>query len=132
MTSQIEMTYEHVLNLQPGSEGRIEFHFPVGERKTFQVRLAALDQAGGAADLVIDNMWGEYEIRQYLKDTGRWKAISPDRNGELHALVSFGPGKHLSISSDFATIHSLDLVDVARTGNALRLTFREVGQVRGS
>jgi hypothetical protein len=126
------MTYEHVLNLRTGGEGRIEFHVPVGERKTFQVRLAALDQAGGAADLVIDNMWGEYEIRQYLKDAGRWKAISPDRNGELHALVSFGHGKHLSISSDFATIHSLDLVDVAWNDTALRLTFREMGQLRGS
>jgi hypothetical protein len=132
MSSQIEMTYEHVLNLQTGGEGRIDFHFPVSERKTFQVKLAALDLARGAADLVIDNMWGEYEMRQYLKDAGRWKAISPDRNGELHALVSFGPGKHLSISSDFATIHSLDLVEVAWNDTALRLTFREMGPVRGS
>jgi hypothetical protein len=126
------MTYEHVLNLQTDGEGRIEFHFPAGERKTLRVRLAALDQAGGAADLMIDNMWGEYEMRQYLKDEGRWKAISPDRNGELHALVSFGPGKHLSISSEFATIHSLDLIDVIWSNTALRLTFRETGQVRGS
>src|SRR6516164_4948428 len=115
------MTYEHVLNLQAGGEGRIEFHFPTGERRTFQVRLAALDQAGRAADLVIDNMSGEYEMRQYLKDARRWKAISPDGNGDLHALVSFGPGKHLSISSEFATIHSLDLIDVIWSNTALRL-----------
>jgi hypothetical protein len=125
------MTHEHVLNLQPGGEGRIEFHFPAGERKTFRVRLAAVDPAASAADLMIDNIWGVYEMRQYLKDAGRWKPISPDRNGELHAIVRFGHGRHLSISSEVAAIHSLDLIDIAWNNAALRLTFREIGQLRG-
>jgi hypothetical protein len=120
-----------VLNLQPGAEGRIEFHFPAGELRTFRVRLAGVDRAAGTADLVIDNVWGVYEIRQYLKDADRWKVVSPDRDGELHAIVSFGHGTHLNISSEFAAIHSLDLIDIAWNKAALRLTFRELGQFRG-
>jgi hypothetical protein len=116
---------EHVLELQPGSEAEIELRFAVDDRTSFRVSLAAVDAGRGTAELVFDDMWDGYEMQQFVKQAGRWRPIWPSEDGDVHAVVSFGAGKHLNISSDTALLHSLDLIHVAWRGGSLRLTFRE-------
>ena len=127
MRNEMEMTCEHVVELQPGGEGEIDLRFPIDERTDFGVALTAVDPAAGTAELVLDDMWNGYQMRQFVKDAGRWRPIWPGEDGNVRAVVSFGVGKHLNISSDLAPFHSLDLTAVAWQGRILRLTFRESG-----
>ena len=64
-------------------------------------------------------------MSQFVKDENRWASIWPGEDGEVRAVVRFGPGKHVSISSDLARRHSLSLTDVAWQSGSLRLTFQE-------
>jgi hypothetical protein len=127
MKSELEMTCEHVIDLHPGAEGGIDLRFPIDERTDFAVALAAVDPAAGTAELVLDDMWNGYQMRQFVKDAGRWKPIWPGEDGNVRAVVNFGVGKHVNISSDLASNHSLDLTAVVWQGRTLRLTFRESG-----
>lgn len=127
MISEEKKTFEHVLELHPGGEGEIELRFAMDQRTNFTVTLAAVDPAAGTAELVLDDMWDAYQMQQFVKDAGRWRPIWPAEDGDVHAVVGFGAGKHLNISSDLALIHSLDLTGVAWQGDTLRLTFRESG-----
>jgi hypothetical protein len=125
MSNKVGITCKHVLELQPGDEGEIELLLAADEGATFAVGLAAVDPAASTAELVLEDMWNSYQMRQYSNNDERWKAIWPGDDGEVHAVVSFGAGKHLNISSDLAQIHSLDLTEVMWQGDSLRLTFRE-------
>jgi hypothetical protein len=127
MIKEEKKTFEHVLALQPGAEGEIELRLGLDQRTTFTIRLAAVDPAAGTAELVLDDMGNAYQMQQFVKDAGRWKPIWPNDDGDVHAVVHFGAGKHLNISSDLAFLHSLDLTEVAWQGGTLRLTFRELG-----
>ena len=125
MTKEEQKTCEHVIELQPGAEGEIELRYAIDDRTSFAVTLAAVDPAAGTAELILDDMWDGYEMQQFRKDVGRWTPIWPAEDGDVHAVVSFGAGKHLNISSELALLHSLDLINVAWQGSSLRLTFRE-------
>ena len=125
MTKVEKRTFEHVLELKPGSEGEVELRFGPDHRWSFRVGLTAVDPAAGTAELVLDDWWRGYQMQHFIKDSGQWVSIWPADDGDVHAVVSFGAGKHLNISSDTALIHSLDLIDVTWRGGSLRLTFRE-------
>jgi hypothetical protein len=125
MSGKEEKSCEHVLELRPGAEGEIELRFGMDERTNLLVALAAVNPAAGTAELVLDDMWSGYQMRQFVQDAGRWKPVWPGEDGEVHAVVGFGAGKHLNISSDMALLHSLDLTEVVWQGGTLRLTFRE-------
>jgi hypothetical protein len=126
MTKEMAMSCEHVLELSPGAEGEIELRFAKGEHTNFTVALAAVDLESGTVELALDDMWHGYEMRQFMKDSGRWRPIQAGEDGYVHAVVGLGAGKHLNISSDLALIHSLDLTDVVWKEGRLRLTFREI------
>ncbi|HEY7209818.1 MAG TPA: hypothetical protein VH477_06045 [Bryobacteraceae bacterium] len=124
MTNKNRTACRHVIELHPGDEGEIELRF-ADQGAMFTVGLAAIDPAEGTAELLLDSMWGGYQMRRFIKDDRRWTTIWPADDGEVHATVDFGSGKHLNISSDTAWTHSLDLTDVAWNDGSLRLTFRE-------
>ena len=114
----------HVIELHPGEEGEIELRFG-DPGAMFTVGLAAVDANEGTAELLLDSMWGGYQMRQFVKNDGRWATIWPGDDGAVHATVDFGSGKHLNVSSDTAWTHSLNLTDVVWQDGSLRLTFRE-------
>lgn len=125
MNNEEKKTFQHVLELHLGAEKEIAFRFAMDQPTNLSVALAAVDPAAGTAELVLDDMWDGYQMQQFVKDAGRWRSIWPADDGGVHAVVGFGAGKHLSISSDLALLHSLDLTDVAWQEETLRLTFRE-------
>jgi hypothetical protein len=122
--SDEEKICEHVLELRPGTEGKIRFRFRTDRRTSFTVGVADVNPAARRAELLLDDMWHGYEMQQYAE--GGWTPLWPkDEDGRVHVVVGFGPGKHVNISSELALIHSLDLTDVTWRGEALRLTFCE-------
>jgi len=125
MANELRKTCEHILELHPGDEGEIELRLATNEGTTLSVGLAAVDPSAGKAELVFDDMWGAYQMHRFAKDEDRWMSIRPGEDGAVHAVVDFGAGEHVNISSDFARIHSLDLTEIAWHGGRLRLTFLE-------
>ena len=125
MSKQIGTACEHVLELHPGEEGDVELQL-AEDGASFAVGLAAVDPAKGSAELLLENMWGGYQMREFKRELDEWAILTPGEGGEIRATVRFGSGKHVNISSDTAAIHSLDLTDVAWQNGVLRLTFLEI------
>jgi hypothetical protein len=127
MSAAGEKTFDHVLELHPGDAAELELRFAMDEGTSLTVTVAAVDPVAGTAELVLDDMWGGYRMEQFIEKAGRWIPIWPDEDAEVHAVVRFGAGSLLSVSSDLAFLHSLDLTEVAWQRGALRLTFVETG-----
>jgi hypothetical protein len=125
MTKDTDKSYEHVLRLKPGAEDDIELRFAQGPA-TLTVGVVEIDLAKHRAELALDSMWRGYEMRQFVTADHRWKAIWPDEDGVVHAVVNFGHGEHVNISADSAMRHAIDLTDVDWENDSLRLTFREI------
>jgi hypothetical protein len=124
MSNEIGKTCEHVVELHPGDEGEIELRF-AEEGDTFQIGLAGTDPSEGTAELLLESMWGGYQMRHYVERDKYWETIWPADDGDVHAVVKFGGGPQVNISSDTARIHSIDLMDVAWRDGVVRLSFRE-------
>jgi len=119
-----EKIYDHVLELRPGTKGKIVFHFPTRKR-TVNVAVKTVDPKNGTAELLLDDLWRGYEMMQFVKDEDRWTSIWPGPDGNVHAVIGLGARENLNISSDDALYHSLQLTEATWKGDALRLTFRE-------
>jgi len=126
--SMEQMSCRHVLDLKAGERGEIEFRYPATARKSFGVRVSAIHFTEQSGELVFEDMGYRYDMRRFISEDDRWERIVSDEEGDLRASVRFGAGYHLNVSADLAVIHSLDLIDVAAFGQALRLTFRESGE----
>lgn len=124
MTSEIGKSCEHVLELYPGDQKRIELRF-ARHGDTFAVCVAAVNPAEGTAELLLQSMWRGYQMRRYVERDNYWETIWPEDDGDVHAIVKFGKGPHVNISSDSVRLHSIDLTEVAWTNGAVRLSFRE-------
>ena len=92
MSDKEEKSCEHVLELHPGTEGEIELRYGMDERTNLIVALEAVDPGAGTAELVLDDMWSGYQMRQFAPDTGRWKPVWPGEDGDVHAIVLGGAG----------------------------------------
>jgi hypothetical protein len=127
MSATEEKIFDHVLNLHPGEAAEIDLRFAMDQGTSIAVILASVDPAARTAELVIDDMWSGYRMEQFVEESGRWMPIWPEDDADVHAVVRFGAGSLLSISSDLAFQHSLDLTEVAWNGATLRLTIVETG-----
>jgi hypothetical protein len=116
----------HLVELRPGEQREIELRF-TEPRATFSIGLAEVNPSARTANLVFDDLWGAYHMRQFRNDGGGWTNLWPDDDGDIHCIVRFGPGKHVNISSDTAMIHSLDLIEVSWRDGKLYLLFDELG-----
>jgi hypothetical protein len=127
MNTSDERIFDHVLELRPGDAEEIDLRFAMDEGASVTVTLAAVDLSACTAELAIDDLWGGYRMVQFAEDAGRWLPVWPDDDGDVHAVVRFGAGSLLSVSSDIPFFHSIELTEVAWMGGALRLTFVETG-----
>jgi hypothetical protein len=127
MSYTIVKTCEHVLELQPGTGGVINFRFPKDRRKSLNIRLATADRASGTVELVLDNFWRGYEIMRLVAgaDDVPWSPVLSVAGGEIHVVLDLGAGERLHIESDDQFLHSIRLIHAAWNGDALELTFRE-------
>ena len=119
----------HVLDLQPGAEGVINFRFPKDRRTDLTVGLASVDSVHGTAELVLDDLWRGYEMMQFVKGEDRWTSILPRADGTVHAVIVLGAQKNLDISSEDVLYHSLQLTEATWKGGSLHLAFRESGSL---
>ena len=120
-------TYEHVLELRPGTAGVIHFRFPKDNRKHLHIRLATADRASGTVELVLDNFWRGYEIMSLVEGAADvpWSPVLKVTDGEVHVALDLRAGERLHIESDDQFLHSIRLIHAAWSGNVLALTFRE-------
>ena len=122
-----DKSFDHVLHLRRGEEAEIELRFAREEGASVTVALASVDPASGTAELAIEDLWGGYRMQRFVEDSARWLPVWPGEDGEVRVVVRFGAGHRLSLTSDAAYIHSIELREVAWAGGALRLTFVEMG-----
>jgi hypothetical protein len=127
MLNDTLQTFEHVLELRAGTRGVIKFRFPKGARTGLNVALASADQAAGTIELVVDNLWHGYEMRQIVEGADDMPSVPifPGSDGKVHATLDLNEGERLHIDSDDHLTHSLSLVDAVWQEGLLRLTFRE-------
>jgi hypothetical protein len=120
-------TYDHALELGPGTAGVIHFRFPKDRRTTLQVRLAAADRASGMVELVLDNLWRGYEIMRCVEgaDDVPWSPVLTVADGEVHVVLDLRAGERVNIESDDQFVHSIRLAHASWNGDILALTFRE-------
>jgi hypothetical protein len=127
MNTTEDRSFDHVLQLRPGEEAELELRFARDEGASVTVALASIDTAAGTAELVIEDLWGGYRMKQFVESAGRWLPVWPDEAGDVHAVVRIGAAASLSFTSEMAYVHSVELTEVAWQGGALRLTFVEMG-----
>jgi hypothetical protein len=125
VSAEVDRTFEHILKLQPGDDADIALRFALGDAASINIALAGIDLVAGTAELVIEDMWGPYEMQQFAPESGRWIPIWPGDDGDVHISVRFGRSEHLAISSDLAYVHSLGLISVSWERGTLRLAFLE-------
>ena len=124
MTNELNKVCEHLVELHPGDESEIELRF-AEEGDTLAVGLAETNLAEGTAELLLENLWGGYQMRRYVQSADYWETIWPAEDGDVHALVKFDGGSQINISSDSARIHSIDLTEVKWQDGVVRLSFLE-------
>lgn len=127
MTNNTVKTYDHLLELQPGASGTIDFRYPKDGRKGLQVRLVSADPATHTVELALDDLWHGYEMMRLVEGDNAipWAPIWPGADGDVHVVLALDAGERLSIESDDHRNHGISLIQGDWQKNAVQLTFRE-------